>query len=106
MFFLKSRFLFVPPTLHVYQFCPREKSIFSKQRRALLIFRNNFFEEDTFKLSYKRFQRKGKKEQEMLRNDSDFGIRLFLLVAAIAPWFCLCLLPCGPGFESQAHLLS
>ena len=26
-------------------------------------------------------------------------------VAAIAPWFCLCLPSCGPGFESQAvHL--
>ena len=26
-------------------------------------------------------------------------------VAAIAPWFCLHLPSCGPGFESQAHHL-
>ena len=26
-------------------------------------------------------------------------------VAAIAPWFCLRLPSCGPGFESQAHHL-
>ena len=25
--------------------------------------------------------------------------------AAIAPWFCLYLPSCGPGFESQAHHL-
>ena len=25
--------------------------------------------------------------------------------AAIAPWFCLRLPSCGPGFESQAHHL-
>ena len=27
-------------------------------------------------------------------------------MAAIAPWFCLRLPSCGPGFESQAHHLS
>ena len=26
-------------------------------------------------------------------------------MAAIAPWFCLRLPSCGPGFESQAHHL-
>ena len=28
-----------------------------------------------------------------------------MMVAAIAPWFRLHLPSCGPGFESQAHLL-
>ena len=27
------------------------------------------------------------------------------MVAAIAPWFRLCLPSCGPGFKSQAHHL-
>ena len=26
-----------------------------------------------------------------------------MTMAAIAPWFCLRLPSCGPGFESQAH---
>ena len=29
----------------------------------------------------------------------------FVGVAAIAPWFCLRLPSCGPGFKSQAHHL-
>ena len=29
----------------------------------------------------------------------------YLEVAAIAPWFCLRLPSCGPGFKSQAHQL-